>query len=350
MATDSLRATWTGRSIALLAVCASIGTLSAVAEAKVGHIPRGGTVLSFATKPSSVSVEGSVIAWSKRTRCPAGLKHCYRGLVRVGSRTVAVPGVLADADIDLGRVSTKRVVATYVRCSIAGGCSAYSFDPAARVERQLPLALTPGCSPAAPRIAGANVAYIQEGKGCGAPGLYVADVATGTVAWQAWKTASDLEAAGTDELVGNTLYWSTTLVGGDSESRKQPDRIYRGRLDTHAPAPINRGTTFADYGFQSFSVSGSKLFYLLNFSGDEQGASVSIRYQTISGPARYCRINGLGTDFDPLVPRSFLPSLAAYGSYLYVVLTREDTADKDHPNQLIRYRLSSLKRTCSRVR
>jgi hypothetical protein len=334
-------------SLKAIAVCASIATLPAVAEARVGHIPRGGSVLSFAKQPTSVSVEGSVIAWSKRTRCPAGLKHCYRGLVRVGSRTVAVPEFLASADIDLGKVGTKTVVATYARCATAGGCSAYSFDPAARVERQLPLAVTPGCSPAAPRIAGANVAYIQEGKSCSAPGLYVADVSTGAVAWQAWKTGSDLEAASTDEFVGNTLYWSTTLVGDDSESRTQPDRIYRGRLDTRTFAPINRGTTSAYYSFQSFSVSGSKLFYLLDFSGDQQGSSISIRYQTVSGPARYCRIKGLGTDFDPRVPRSFLPSLAAYGSYLYVVLTREDTANKDHPNQLIRYRLSSLKRTCS---
>jgi hypothetical protein len=257
---------------------------------------------------------------------------------------------LASADIDLGRVSTGKVVAAYVRCAAASECSAYSFDPGARVETKLPLTVTPGCSPAAPRIAGANVAYVQEGRGCTAPGLFVADVSTGAVAWQPWKTASDLEAVDTAELAGDTLYWSTTLAPRDSDSRTQPDRIYRGSLKTHTYAPINKGTKFADYSFENLSVSRDKLFYLLTFSGNEQGASESIRFQTISGPARYCRIKGLGTNFDPGAPRSFLLSLAAHGKYLYVVLTREDTASKDHPNRLIRYRLSSLRRTCSRVR
>jgi hypothetical protein len=277
------------------------------------------------------------------------LKHCYRGLIRIGSKTVATPGVLADADIDLGRGATGKIAAAYVRCSAAGGCSAYSFDPAALLETKLPLAVTAGCRPATPRIAGTNVAYIQTGKGCGAPGLYVADAPTGAVGWQAWKTADDLEAAGTDELVGGTLYWSTTL-GLEAESRKHPDRIYSGRLDTHAQAPINSGTAFAYYDFESLSVGGNRLFHLLNFSGDEQGASVSIAYQTIAGPQRYCRLKGFGTSFDPAVPRNLPLGIAADGSYLYVVLAREDTASKDHPNQLIRYRLSSLKRTCRSTR
>jgi hypothetical protein len=324
--------------------------LARTAEAKVGQIPHRGTILSFARRPTSISVEGSVIAWSRKTGCPLGLKHCYRGLVRIGSKTLAVPEVLTSADIDLGRGPTGNIVAAYVRCSSAGDCSAYSFDPTVRVETKLPLALTPGCNPGAPRIAGTRVAYIQAGKGCGVPGLYVADVSTGAVAWQAWKTASDLEAANTDELVGDTLYWSTTLVAHDAESRSQPDRIYRGDPKTHAYASIKRGTTYAAYSFEDLSVSQSKLFYLLRFSGDEQGASVSIEYQTIAGPKRFCRIKGLGTDFDPHVPGSFLLSLAAGGPYLYVVLTREDTSSRDHPRQLIRYRLSSLKRTCSRVR
>jgi hypothetical protein len=232
-----------------------------------------------------------------------------------------------------------------VRCP-AGGCSAYSFDPATRVETPLPLILTPGCNPAAPRVAGVNVAYIQTGGGCVAPGLYVADASTGAVAWQAWKTASDLEAANADELVGNDLYWSTALEPGDAESRTQPDRIYRGHPGTHTSAAIKRGTTSATYSFEALSVSRNRLFYLVDFSGDEQGASVSIEYQTIVGPARSCRVKGLGTDFDPDVPGSFLLGLAASGPYLYVVLTREDTSNRDHPNQLIRYRLSSLKRAC----
>jgi hypothetical protein len=344
---DSLRATCSRRSFAALLVCVSIATTPAITEARVGHIPRGGTVLSFASKPTSVSVEGPVIAWSKRTGCPHGLKHCYRGLVRIGSKSVAVPAVLADADIELGKGPTGKIVATYERCSPAGGCSVYFFDPAARAETQLPLTVTPGCDPTAPRIAGTAVAYIQAGRGCNAPGLYVADVSTGAVTWQAWQTGSDLEAADTDELVGNDLYWSTTLVADDAQSRTQPDRIYRGHLDSHTYAPINSGTTIADYSFNSLSVSGNKLFYLLSFSGEEQGASVSIEYRTIAGPTRRCRIKGLGTDFDPRSPRSFLLGLAAHGSYLYVVLTREDTANKDHPNLLIRYRLSSLKRICS---
>jgi hypothetical protein len=347
LADSCLRASWSGKLMALLVVCGSIWAAPAIAEAKGGHLPRGGKVLF--RKPTSVSVEGSVIAWTKKTRCPPGLKHCYRGLVRIGSKAIAAPDVLADADIDLGRGPTGKIVATYVRCSPTGGCSPYSFDPAARTEMRLPLRVTPGCKPAAPRIAGTNAAYIQEGEGCSAPGLYVADVSTGAVTWQAWKTASDLEAANTIELVGDALYWSTRLAA-DAGSRTQPDRIYRGHLDTRTYATINSGTTFADYSFESFSVSGNKLFYLLSFSGEEQGASVSIRYQTISGPARYCRIKGLGTDFDPHVPGSFLMSLAVQRAYLYVVLTREDTANKDHPNQLIRYRLSSLKRTCSRAR
>jgi hypothetical protein len=338
---------WSIGSIALLVVCAIVGVAPAIAEAKVGHIPRGGTLLSFARKPISVSVDGSVIAWSKKAGCPPGLKHCYRGLLRIGSKTVAVPEVLASADIDLGRGPAGRMVAAYVRCSSPGRCSAYSFDPAARVETQLPLTLTPGCNPAGPRIAGANVAYIQAGGGCSAPGLYVADLSTGAVTWQAWKTASDLEAANTDELVGNTLYWSTRLDTGNSESRSQPDRIYRGDLGTHAYAPINRGTSYAAYSFEDLSVSGNNLFYLLRFSGDEQGSAVSIEYQTIAGSTRFCRIKGLGTDFDPNAPGSFLLSLAIDSPYLYLVLTREDTSNKDHPNQLIRYRLSSLKRTCN---
>jgi hypothetical protein len=317
-----------------------------VAEAKVGHIPRGGKVLSFARKPISVSVEGSVIAWSKKSACPAGSKHCYRGLVRVGSKTVAVPEVLAGSDIDLGRGLTGKVAAAYVRCPAVGGCSVYSFNPAARVETRLPLALTPGCNPAAPRVAGGNVAYIQAGAGCSAPGLYVANASTGAVSWQAWKTASDLEAANTDELVGNALYWSTTLVAGDTGYRTQPDRIYLGHADTHAYAAIERGTTSADYSFEELSASGNKLFYLLRFSGEEQGASESIGYQTIAGPKRSCRIKGLGTDFDPGAPRSSLIGLAASSRYLYVVLTREDTSNKHHPNQLIRYRISTLKRSC----
>jgi hypothetical protein len=290
-------------------------------------------------------VEGSVIAWSKKTGCPPGLKHCYRGLVRLGSKTVVVPEVLADADIDLGRGSTGKVVAAYVRCP-AGECTVYSFDPATRVETQLPLILTPGCNPAAPRVAGAKVAYIQTGGGCVAPGLFVADASMGSVEWQAWKTAGDLEAAKTDELVGNDLYWSTALEPDAAESRTQPDRIYRGHPKTHAGAAIKRGTTSASYNFEALSVSRNRLFYLVNFSGDEQGASVSIEYQTITGAARSCRVKGLGTAFDPHAPGSFLLSLAASGPYLYVVLTREDTSNKDHPDQLIRYRLSSLKRTC----
>ena len=318
-----------------------------IAEAKVGHLPRGGAVLSFAGKPVSVSAEGSVIAWSKKTACPAGLKHCYRGLVRVRSKTIAVRGVLAGADIDLGRGPTGKVVAAYVRCSPAGVCSVYSFDPASRVETQLPLTLTPGCDPAAPRVAGGNVAYIQTGKGCAAPGLYVAAVATGAVAWQAWKTAGDLEAANTDELVGDALYWSTTLAPQDTDSRSQPDRIYSGQLETRAYAPIKRGTTSADFSFEELSVSGNKLFFVLRFSGTEQGASESVEYQTISGPKRSCRTKGLGTNFDPGAPGSFLLGLAASGKYLYVVLAREDTSNKRHPNQLIRYRISSLKRSCT---
>jgi hypothetical protein len=306
------------------------------AEAKVGHLPRGGTVLSFARKPVSVAVDGAVVAWSRKTGCPPGLKHCYRGLVRVGSKTVAVPAVLAGSDIDLGRGPTGKVVAAYVRCSPAGSCSAYGFDPASRVETPLPLALTPGCSPAAPRVAGGSVAYMQTGKGCTAPGLYVADVSTGVVAWQAWKTAGDPQAANTGELVGNALYWSTS----------QPDRIYRGRLDTRVYAQVTRGTTSASVSFENLSVSGNRLFYLLRFSGDEQGASESVEYQTISGPKRSCRIKGLGTGFDPDVPGSYLLSLGASGKYLYVVLTREDTSGRHHPNQLIRYRISSLKRSC----
>lgn len=317
------------------------------AEAKVGHIPRGGTVLAFARKPVSVSVDGSVIAWSKKTGCPPGLKHCYRGLVRVGSKTLAVPEVLSGADIDLGRGPTGKVVAAYVRCPPAGRCSVYSFDPAARVETPLPLTLTPGCNPAAPRVAGGKVAYIQTGSGCSAPGLYVADASTGAVGWQAWKTASDLEAANTDELVGNALYWSTTLAPQDADSRSQPDRIYRGQPETRAYAPIKRGTTSADYSFEDLSVSGSKLFYLLRFSGNEQGASESVEYQTTAGPKRSCRIKGLGTDFDPNAPGSFLVGLAASGPYLYVVLAREDTSNKHQPDQLIRYRLGSLKRACA---
>jgi hypothetical protein len=316
------------------------------AEAKVGHIPRGGTVLSFARKPISVSVDGAVIAWSRKTGCPSGLKHCYRGLVRVGSKTVAVPGVLSSADIDLGRSATGRVVAAYVRCYPAAGCSAYSFDPASRVETRLPLALTAGCTPAAPRVAGGNVAYIQTGKGCTAPGLYVADASTGAVAWQAWKTAGDLEAANTGELVGSAVYWSTTLAVQDADSRSQPDRIYRGQVETHVSAPIKRGTTSASFSFENLSVSAGKLFYVLRFSGDEQGASESVEYQTIPGPKRSCRIKGLGTGFDPEVPGSYLLGLAASGKYLYVVLTREDTANKHHPSQLIRYRLSALRRSC----
>ena len=145
------------------------------------------------------------------------------------------------------------------------------------------------------------------------------------MAWPAWKTASDLEAANTDELVGNALYWSTTLAPGDAELRSQPDRIYLGRLETHAYAAIKRGTTYADYSFDELSVSGSKLFYLLSFSGDEQGASVSIGYQTIAGPTRSCQINGLGTDFDPDVPRSFLLGVAASG------LATPSTATRDVP-------------------
>jgi hypothetical protein len=335
--------------MAVLLACASIGSPAAAAS-KVGHIPRGGTLLSFAKKPTSVSVEGSIVAWSKKAACPPGLKRCYRGLVRLGAKTVAVPELLADADLDLGRSPTGRVVAAYVRCSTAADCSAYSFDPAARAETKLPLAVTPGCRPAAPRIAGIKVAYIQEGAGCGAPGLYVADTSTGAVAWQAWKTAADLEAANADELVGNTLYWSTRFGGSDTESRTQADRIYSGRIDTHASSSIRSGTASADYRFESFSVSANKLFYLLSFSGDEQGASVSIGYQTISGPARSCRLKGLGTEFDPHSPGSFLLSVAAGGPYLFAVLTREDTRNKDHPQQLIRYRLSSLKRICSRAR
>jgi hypothetical protein len=334
-------------SIALLLACASIGSPT-VAEAKVGHIPRGGTVVSFAKQPTAVSVEGSVVAWSKKAACPPGLKRCYRGLVRLGGKTVAVPELLADADLDLGRNLTGKIVAAYVRCSPGAGCSAYSFDPTARAETKLPLAVTPGCSPAAPRISGIKVAYMQEGAGCGAPGIYVADTSTGAVAWQAWKTAADVEAANADELGGNTLYWSTRFAGGDTESRMEADRIYSGRIDTHVSSSIRSGTTSAEYSFQSFSVSSNKLFYLLSFSGDEQGASVSIGYQTVSGPARSCRIKGLGTEFDPHVPGSFLLSVAARDPYLYVVLTREDTRNKDHPRQLIRYRLSSLKRTCSR--
>ena len=73
---------------------------------------------------------------------------------------------------------------------------------------------------------------------------------------------------------------------------------------------------------------------------------MSIEYQTITGVARSCRVKRLGTAFDPHAPGSFLLSLTASGPYLYVVLTREDTSNKDHPDQLIRYRLSSLKRTC----
>ncbi len=317
------------------------------AEAKVGHIPRGGTVLSFARKPISVSVDGSVIAWSRKTGCPVGSKHCYRGLVRVESKPVAIPEVLAGPDIDLGRGPTGKVVAAYVRCPSAGRCSVYRFDPAARVETRLPLALTAGCNPAAPRIPGGNVAYIQTGAGCSAPGLYLADASTGAVSWQAWKTAGDLEAANTDELVGNTLYWSTTLAAGDTGYRTQPDRIYRGHPETRAYAAIERGSASADYSFEELSVSGNRLFYLLRFSGDEQGASVSVGYQTIAGAKRSCRLNGLGTDFDPGAPRSFLQSLTAAGRYLYVVLSREDSSKSDHPNQLVRYRTSSLKRTCS---
>jgi hypothetical protein len=330
----------------LLAACCSIGAVPTVAQSKVGRIPPGGTVLSFAKQPTSVSVEGTAIAWSTKVACPAGLEHCYRGLVRISSKTVAVPGVLADADIDLGRGAKGNVVAAYERCSPAAACAVYSFDPAARAETQVPLAVAPGCRPRAPRISGSNVAYIAAGSGCSAPGLYVTDVSTGALAWKAWATTNDSEGANTDELAGGFLFWSTLLTGG-SDSRTQPDRLYRGDLRDRTYAPIARGTTIADYSFESLSVSRGKLFYLERFSGDEQGASVSIDYQSIAGPKRSCRVKGLGTTFDPRVPRSLLLGVAAHGPHLFVALTREDTANRNHPSRLVRYRLSSLKRACS---
>jgi hypothetical protein len=335
------------RSIATLLVCASVGLVPSVAEGKVGHVPRGGKLIAFAKQPTSVSVAGQVIAWTRRTACPLGQRRCYRGLIRRRGRTVAVPGVLASADIDLGRGPAGATVATYVRCAAAGACSGYSFDLTRRLETKLPLALPAGCSPRGVRIAEARVAYIQTGKDCSAPGLYVADSLTGTVSWNAWQTGTDREAASAVELAGKTVFWSTALAG-DADSRTQPDGLYRGDLETHAHVAIAKGTAAADFGFHSLSLSGQKLFYLLSFSGSEQGASVSLQYRTIAGPGRWCRIKRLGTDFDPHAPGTFLLAVAAQGRSVYVVLTREDTTNRKHPNRLIRYRLGRLKRSCAR--